>query len=133
LIEKSDKLSHDILEVLKNHEPQRLRNHEICDSLFNSYKYHYKDEKTFGVAVSQKLPLLKTKKLIIHEGVWYGTINSKPIMEQPSKNEEITEEIIEQIDIRPEFCGVKASPKFCEEHGLPQFREVKHVIRRKAR
>jgi hypothetical protein len=50
---------------------------------------------------------------------------------KPSQNGEIVEEIVEQIDIRPEFGGVKASPRFCEKHNLPQFREVKHTIYKK--
>ena len=81
MTEKLDKLSSDILTLLKNHEPERLRHHEICDSLFNSYQYNYKDKHVFGVAVTQKLKLLEAKGLIIHEGIWYGTPNSKPIAE----------------------------------------------------
>jgi len=77
MTEKLDKLSNDIITLLKNHEPKRLRHNEICDSLFDAYKYNYKDEKSFGVAVTQKLKLLEAKKLIIHEDIWYGTLNSK--------------------------------------------------------
>lgn len=84
MTEKLDKLSNDILSLLKNHEPERLRHHEICDSLFNSYEYNYKDKKVFGVAVSQKLTLLKALRLIIHEDIWYGTLNSKPAEQKPS-------------------------------------------------
>lgn len=84
MTEKLDKLSNDILSLLKNHEPERLRNHEICDSLFDSYKYNYKDKKTFGVAVSQKLNLLKALRLITHDDIWYGTPNSKPTKEKLS-------------------------------------------------
>jgi hypothetical protein len=50
---------------------------------------------------------------------------------KPSQNEESTEEIIERIDIRPEWCGKKLSPEYCRKHRLPQFREVKHVVYRK--
>jgi len=32
-------------------------------------------------------------------------------------------EIIEKIDIRPRFCGLPASVKFCEEHGLVSYKE----------
>ncbi|MEM3551656.1 MAG: hypothetical protein QXV01_11270 [Candidatus Bathyarchaeia archaeon] len=76
MTEKLDKLSNDILTLLKNVEPNRLRHHEICDSLWKTYQISYKDKKSFGVAVSQKLSLLKTAKLITHEDIWYGTPNS---------------------------------------------------------
>jgi hypothetical protein len=77
MTEKLDKLSNDIITLLKNHEPNRLRHHEILDSLFDAYKYNYKDKKSFGVAITQKLKLLEAKKLIIHEDIWYGTLKSK--------------------------------------------------------
>jgi hypothetical protein len=84
LTEKLDKLSNDILSLLRNIEPNRLRNHEIVDSLWKTYQSQYKDKKVFGVAVTQKLTLLKANRLIIHEDIWYGTPNSKPIAEKPS-------------------------------------------------
>jgi len=120
LTEKLDKLSNDILSLLRNIEPNRLRNHEIVDSLWKSYQSQYKDKKSFGVAVTQKLTLLKANRLIIHEDIWYGTVNSKPIEQQPKES-------IELIDIRPEWCGVKASPKFCMEHGLPIAKKIIHT------
>ena len=30
-------------------------------------------------------------------------------------------EITQEVDIRPEFCGVKPDLKFCEENGIPTF------------
>jgi len=84
LTEKLDNLSRDVLSLLEKHEPDRLRHHEICDSLWSSYPYNYKDKKVFGVAVTQKLNLLKAKGLILHEDIWYGTVNSKPIEKKPS-------------------------------------------------
>jgi len=85
MTEKLDNLSNDILALLRNIEPNRLRNYEIVESLWKSYQSQYKDKKSFGVAVTQKLTLLKAKRLIIHEDIWYGTLNSKIHGEKPAE------------------------------------------------
>jgi len=102
LTEKLDKLSNDILSLLRNIEPNRLRNHEIVDSLWKSYQSQYKDKKSFGVAVTQKLTLLKANRLIIHEDIWYGTVNSKPIEQKPSTEKPSKFGFFELLDKRAE-------------------------------
>jgi len=56
-----------------------------------------------------------------------------PSDQQKEKPSEIEETIIEQVDNRPEWCGVKASPKFCKEYGIPETVERKRtrIIKRK--
>ena len=79
MTKKLDKLSQDIISLLENREPDMLRNNEICSSLWPSYQFHYKDQKVFGVRVSQILRRLLDKERIKREDIWYGTDKSKPL------------------------------------------------------
>jgi hypothetical protein len=71
--EKLDNLEFDILSVLKKHEPKMLRWSEIVGALWSNYKFKYKDEKGFGVAVTNKLKLLVAGGKARQEGIFYGT------------------------------------------------------------
>lgn len=53
--------------------------------------------------------------------------------QQEEKSSEIEETIIKQVDNRPEWCGVKASPEFCKKHGIPETVERKRtrILKRK--
>jgi hypothetical protein len=67
----------DILELLKEHEPGMLRWSEITQSLWKkSYSFKHKNEKSFGVVVTNKLNSLKDKGLVKHDGLHYGTEKS---------------------------------------------------------
>ena len=86
MAKKLDKLSQDIISLLEKHEPNMLRNNEICSSLWPSYEFHYKDKKGFGVRVSQILPRLVDEKRIKRDDIWYGTVKSKPKVALPNSN-----------------------------------------------
>jgi len=85
LTKKLDNLSSDIIEYLEKNEPYMVRWVDIAKSLWASYKFQYKDEKSFGVVLSRKLNALLGEGLIKKEDVWYGTPNSKPLGQKPSK------------------------------------------------
>ena len=84
MTQKLDKLSSDILDFLTKHEPNRFRWTEICEGLWPSYKFAYKNEKSFRVAVSPKLNALVGSQSVIKEDSLYGTLKSKPIGQKPS-------------------------------------------------
>lgn len=80
---KIDTLSQDILNLLTEEEPNTLLWREIVARLWPNYEFRYKDKRTFGIAVSQKLRILKASRSIIHKGDRYGTIISGLRTKQP--------------------------------------------------
>lgn len=91
MTERLDNLSKDILTFLEKHEPNVLRWTEIVEGLWPFYRFHYKNERGFGVALTQKLKFLKKEGLIKKESGFYGTVKStfhieeKPSTEKPSR------------------------------------------------
>lgn len=104
MTEKLDNFKKDILSFLEKREPERVLWREITEGLFPSYKFSYKSEKVFGVALSQKLKFLKEKGLILKEGDLYGTPKSKsstekkPSTEKPSEIDLIRNDLVEGTD-----------------------------------
>jgi hypothetical protein len=46
--------------------------------------------------------------------------------EEYYKDEELAKKKV-KVDVRPDWCGLKASIKFCEEHGITAYEEVEMV------
>jgi len=86
LTNKLDNLSSDIIEYLEKNEPYMVRRFDIAKILWDSYKFNYKDEKSFGVVLTRKLNALLKEGLIKKEDVWYGTPNSKPPRQKGKTN-----------------------------------------------
>jgi signal recognition particle subunit SEC65 len=76
LPEKLDSLEYDIISLLQKHEPKMLRWNEVVKSLWESYKFKYKDERGFGTAITNKLNLLVASGKVKHEKLYYGTPSS---------------------------------------------------------
>lgn len=76
LTDKLDGLEYDIVSLLQKHEPDMLRWNEVVKSLWETYKFKYKDEKGFGTAVTNKLNLLVASGKVKHEGLYYGSPSS---------------------------------------------------------
>lgn len=76
LTDKLDNLEYDIISLLQKHEPDMLRWVEVVKSLWETYKFKYKDEKGFGTAVTNKLNLLVASGKVKHEGLYYGSPSS---------------------------------------------------------
>ena len=83
MTQKLDKLSSGILDFLEKNEPNRFRWTEICEGLWPLHKYVYKNQKSFGAAISPKLNVLVASGSVIMEDCLYGTPNSKPIGQKP--------------------------------------------------
>jgi hypothetical protein len=88
-----------------------------------------------GTIVKRLQNITSMRKTVVYEAL--KELHSKDFVDHKKrlwiiKEKPLTEEvIIEQEDIRPSWCGdVKLSPRFCVKHGLPQFREVKHILHR---
>ncbi len=79
-----DQFSQDIVDFLSKHEPNMLRWIEIIEGLWPKYKFKYKDEKVFGVALSQKLKKL-VPDWIKKENMFYGSLKSKPPSKEKNK------------------------------------------------
>ncbi len=91
MTEKLDNLSKDIVTFLEKNEPNMLRWTEITEGLWPSYRFKYKDENGFGVALTRKLKFLKKEGLIKKEGVFYGSLKSKSFIEKCSTEEKPSE------------------------------------------
>jgi hypothetical protein len=63
------------LDLLKSEHPEKLFWREIVAELFPSYETKYRDKKTFGSAISNRLAILDGKHLE-HEGDEYGILGS---------------------------------------------------------
>ena len=74
---KLDQFSQDIVDFLKRQEPEMVRWSDIADRLWSKYRCKYKDKKSYGVALTQKLkPLIDNEiKRVDH---LYGSPNSIP-------------------------------------------------------
>ena len=77
MTKKLNNLSNDIKKLLDKHEPSQLRWNEIEKELYPSYKSYYKSRKVFGIALSYYLTHLEADHLIKHQGMYYGSLNSK--------------------------------------------------------
>ena len=75
-VRKTDNFGQDILSLLEKNEPDMLMWREIKNRLWPKYKDRYKNVKTFGVALSNKLTRLAAKKKIKHEDDLWGTTSS---------------------------------------------------------
>lgn len=84
---KLNKLDKDIIQLLRKHEPNRLRFSEIQRELYPSHTSHYKSYEIFGSALSFRLPRLRCDGLIVKEDLLYGSPNSRSPEPQPSTDE----------------------------------------------
>jgi len=89
---KLSMLEQDILSLLQKTEPSMLLWREIKARLWPLHKTRYKNEKVFGVALSNYLTR-NEGKLWKHQGDYYGTFKSFPQAESDVSVTEIRREI----------------------------------------
>ena len=72
-----DNFGQDILSLLRKVEPEMLLWRELKDRLSPLHSSRYKDEKVYGVALTNKLTRLQAKGHIKKVGDYYGTLYSR--------------------------------------------------------
>ena len=87
MLRKLSIVEQDILSLLQKTEPDMLLWREIKARLWPFHKTRYKDEKVFGVAMSNYLKRLDGK-FLKHEGDYWGTLKSSPPKEKLQKSHE---------------------------------------------
>jgi hypothetical protein len=122
-LKKLDSLGKDVLSFLEKNEPKMVLWREIKEALYPKYQSHYKDENSFGVALTNKLTQLRAKGLIKKEAEYYGTFKSSIEKEQakPLEKKKLKESSIFKPEALPvlkhlyEFYGYKWLKPYIEQ------------------